>query len=264
MNARDTIIIEYGGLRDGEVSGSQLCPVCNGGASKERTLSVGRSGERLWAKCHRASCGFAMVHSDRVPNNRPPVAAVQRRALIYKTRPMTDDERALLLGKVHKSLADDALYTDQYGGRYVLPVHDSKGRRVGNVLRSYNGGVPKALGDVLGGYDGCSWHGDTEFVQHVVIVEDVVSAARIGAVPNFVGVALLGTEFTESRVNDIRSVPASKRSICLDADALPAGITATIKLRDKLNAKVYPLTKDVKDMTDEEFAYFITTVGEHK
>ena len=55
---RDTILETYGGMVDDTSLSGQLCPRCEGGSSKEKSLSVAKKeGSLLWI-CHRSSCKF--------------------------------------------------------------------------------------------------------------------------------------------------------------------------------------------------------------
>src|SRR5688572_16880029 len=52
------IIARYADLGDGTTYAGQVCPACEGGATKEGSLSVTRRGDVLLWCCHRASCGY--------------------------------------------------------------------------------------------------------------------------------------------------------------------------------------------------------------
>ena len=58
MNARDTVLLDYASLAEGERKSGQLCPMCSGGSGRERSFSVGRNNNHLAFICFRASCSF--------------------------------------------------------------------------------------------------------------------------------------------------------------------------------------------------------------
>lgn len=259
INYQDHIGLSYSHLRNGEVSAGNLCPACNGGSSKERTLSVGRTGGRLWWRCWRASCPCKGSLQDNAVIAFTP-RSENRKRLHYQTRSLTKDEETFLATKVSNDLLPRVRYTDQYGGRYCFPMISRTGRTEGYVLRTYDKDTkPKVLNDE---YDRCSWHGDLASPSKVVIVEDIPSAAKIGEAHDFVGVALLGTTCTSEKLSDILDARAKYYIVCLDEDATNTAVALTVKLSKFAKCMVVPLTKDIKDFSKEELDSFLKKIRE--
>lgn len=257
---RDYVLLEYSDIQQGDVRHSEMCPQCSGGSSGERSLSVGRGPDGLWWKCWRSSCGFK--GKDGTATAAPVGTVRERRKLEYYTRPLQEDEISTL---VHKNIPPykiaECSYTENYGGRFVLPLN-SRERVVGNVLRSYNGGTPKALTDLWYGYEGCAWEGYTYRPDDVVIVEDIVSAARMASYT--AAACLLGVNLTDEKVSDLSEAAAGTYWLALDADAFSRCVSTVVRLKQRLNIRVLRLAKDIKDMTEDEFSELVYTIEDNK
>lgn len=256
MRPRDHVLLEYADVQQGDVRHAELCPACGGGSSKEHSLSVGRGREGLWWKCWRSSCTFS--GRDTAAPTAETGSRRERRKLEYYTRPLNEAEIRTLVDKnVPPNKIAECSYTENYGGRYVLPLN-SREARVGNVLRSYTGGSPKALTDIWRGYDGCMWEGYTYKPEHVIIVEDIVSASRVGS--HFTTACLLGVNLQDDKIEDLREAQASNYWLALDADAFSRCVSSVVRLKQIMNIRVLPLSKDIKDMNSEEFAELLSTI----
>lgn len=93
----------------------------------------------------------------------------------------------------------------------------------------------------------------------LVLLEDQVSAIRLA--PKVHTAALLGTNLSEAKIDELYSVHKDYETIyiCLDADATWQAIKLQLKWRERIpNLQIRGLGKDVKDLTDEEFKLFCT------
>lgn len=272
MNLKaDPIADEYGYLAEGEVVGGQICPECGGGRSHERSLRVSRFNGRLRAKCYRASCGWAyngkpglFVGSAavQVPKELQPFRAVH-------PRPMSDEEKEQLgkLFSIEQGMFDWAkwYHVDDFmgggmGPRFVLPIIGPDGKTRGKTFRSWQGHLPKSLINKLADEEMICWYRPHQYGKVLVVVEDQPSALRLAAA-GIDALALCGTVVNDARMNEIRRQGHDKVWMCLDQDAtvLAFNIVAAYKKRFQ-RLLIKPLDKDVKNMTDAEFAQLLEDV----
>ena len=129
--------------------------------------------------------------------------------------------------------------------RIVFPVvHEGKivdgtGRAIGKRLPKWKkygkSGLPYSYG--------CG--------KVAVVVEDCVSAAVVGGIESFVGVALLGTSLQESHKGYLAQF--STAVIALDPDALPKTMVMAKELRGHVNdVRVLRLNDDLKYRNPED------------
>jgi DNA primase len=88
-----------------------------------------------------------------------------------------------------------------------------------------------------------------------------VSAIKLA--PYYDTMALLGTNLSEAKVNEIVEHGAHYENIwlCLDNDATGESIKLVLKWRDWLKTlRVRGLEKDIKDMTDTELDTFMVSL----
>jgi len=264
MSVADSISLSYSYLREGESINSQLCPACGGGHSKEKSLTVSRRKSRLVWRCWRDGCQSVGMCNDGGSLIVKHVTK-QTKWLNYRLRKIPEDRCELLQNKVCNRLLDDCLWTDDLGGRYAFPVYDASGSLKGRVLRSYDkdSAHTKALIDV-GDYTGCAWSVNGEHPDIVMVVEDIPSAARCATEPGVTGCALMGTHISDGKAEDIKDSKARRYYICLDPGALSSAVRQTVMLRNSLPLTVIPLSKDIKDMSPEEFEALMASLKEHK
>lgn len=242
-------------LFDGESRSGLLCPKCEGGRTRERSMSAWRDGHHIYYKCHRASCGAggrviafsSEVGSVASRDDEAPTA----RGSIPRILEIPDTSYGLLLeryGIPEGLLARaGAGWIDSGKGRLYLPCLGPGGETNGYVARSLAGEEPKALihrlntdigKDLMAFYKGPG--------RALVIVEDQLSAIRASQYTN--SVALVGTHLSDSRMESILSTRPSKMFIALDKDATDKAI----KYAFKYGIKIIPLEKDLKDCTEDE------------
>ena len=263
MNVREYMLLEYMGLEDSSTRAGECCPACGGGSTKEGTLSVSkREGLLLW-KCHRASCGFAGAATSGSQAYNRTTEPMHTRGMVGRT---IARESNMVDGPARQYLASKYGITDEHIARYELgwdddsqrlaiPVQDFRGERLGVVLRSISGQQPKSKTHTE--KDAISW-----FVNHtapgVIIVEDQFSAIR--ASDFLTSVALLGTHLNEERVSQIRASKFNPVYLALDADAWSTAVKWALKYRTELRPQLIKLTKDIKDMSDEELTCLLSTL----
>lgn len=268
-NMRDYILLEYGGVPEGAVLSSQLCPSCRGGVSGEQSMSVGRTDGLLWWRCHRNKCEFRGLNGSRntgVGILTP--AEHQKGRWNYETERLSKawlsylSERFRILDDV---VDREWMWTDSYGGRVVMPVRNERNVTTAYTLRSYNPEEKrKALNHRVMEDTGQAWYQGCPYPSHILIVEDQPSALRASLATNVNSVALLGTHVPNTLLETIKYKYDYKPTIvvALDQDATPEAVKQVASLRhlyEKL--KVYALEDDIKNLNEEEF---LCTMNEAK
>lgn len=258
MNARQTVQLTYETLGEGQTLAGELCPACSGGESREATLSVSRRDGLLLWNCHRASCGFRGASTGgRYERRSAPVVQTRGtvgRQMVRESEPVPAEASEYLRNRYRITARHAAKYDlGWYEGRLSVPVRNYQGEILGVNLRSLSGEVPKSkLHSEKGAL---SW-----FVNHtspdIIIVEDQFSAMR--ASDYSTSVALLGTNLNEERVSEIKQVARGTVYLALDADAWDKAVKYVLQYRSWLPLRLLKLTKDIKDMTDEELASFMS------
>lgn len=255
MNIND-LLSEHASLADGDRVNGLTCPECDGGRSGERAFTIGRIGSSLWWKCWRASCGY----SGRTADGKTDAAGTKKpkRRLNFTGEPLTYeqlDELAVKYQTPRPGLLaiGDWFYTQDYGGRVVMPVFARDGSRRGAVLRSLDKAAqPKVLNDMAEGVVPCAWFSSL-YPKTLFLVEDIPSAVTLHALGGD-AVALLGTSLTQDKLDDILTARPSKVVIALDEDAFSVAIKMLADNRHRLpsGSEVVRLTKDIKDMSPSE------------
>lgn len=249
MSVHSEIRLLAAELEDGE-NRRVVCPACQGGSSGERSLSISREGGSTVWHCFRASCTQAGGTSQgrKVVRTTPKQAAPKR--LPNKVLPPNEEWREFLretVGFDNDHLVAGRVYvTDD--GHVAYPIIGPMGERRGYVKRRYDGGSPKAL-TYLEERPGLSWYRNASPLP-AVLVEDIPSAIR--AARYRTAVALLGTNTTREGIAEIA---AHCRSVvwALDADATVQAIRNCTRNAIWFDeSSVMTLTKDLKDMTEEE------------
>jgi len=225
------------------------CPECGG----YKTFTVTNNmGSLVW-NCYKASCnskGGTRVHLS-VDDIRAGFTGAEEFAEEAFVLPQYivphRDKRDVLQFCYSYGLDPDklgALY-DVKEDRVVFPVvHDGKtvdatGRAIGKRLPKWKkygkSGLPYSYG--------CG--------KVAVVVEDCVSAAVVGGIESFVGVALLGTSLQESHKGYLAQF--STAVIALDPDALPKTMVMAKELRGHVNdVRVLRLNDDLKYRNPED------------
>jgi hypothetical protein len=249
---------------------SRMCPDCEGGESKERSLSLNvQQNGIIEYYCHRSACGFkgtiyinpaearlGIISRDPVPRQRP--------VLEEPVAPLSEREEAFFLSRYGIHTTHERIYrTDT---RYALPILRPDGTRRGFITRRPYDGSPadtaanrnhpnwstKTL-TYLEVEEPCqSWYG---YGETVIIVEDPLSAMRIVSFkPSSRAVAILGTGVNAAKIGEIQRLSRHVQ-IALDADATSQAFTMARKWGNAFaTCRVCVLSKDIKDSTDEELS----------
>lgn len=153
------------------------------------------------------------------------------------------------------------IYSDPRERRLCIPLY-YKGMLVNMMGRAIESGVsPKVKIYNSGGVV-------PPFVcgtgKNVVLVEDFASACHIGTIPDYVGVALLGTTLNKEVVIPVlQDLNPSTLSVALDKDAFIKSIQMADELRYMFNnVKVIPLREDIKRLAYSEMKRVLGVVRE--
>lgn len=251
MNAKDSILLDYSYLQEGETVTGELCPACNGGMNGDRALAVSRrEGKLLWI-CYRASCAFKGSSNSSVGyTGTSPVntRGATGRWIAREAEQIPERVGELLLQRY--SIGPGEISRGKLGwsdGRLVMPVISSTGEPEGCTMRSFDGAKPKSLAHTEP--DALAWYRNRSSGA-LVIVEDQLSAIVASKYVN--AVALLGTNLNQSRATEIRKARFSRVLLALDADAFDKAVGYVRKYRSYLPMELLRLDKDIKDMKDEE------------
>jgi hypothetical protein len=253
---------------------SRMCPDCEGGASKERSLSLNVQQNGVIAYyCHRNACGFKGTIYINPAEARLGVHDAhplprQRPVLEEPVAPLSEREKAFFLSRYGINDTESKIYrTDT---RYALPILRPDGTRRGFITRRPYDGSPgdtaanrndyhwsnKTL-TYLEAEEPCqSWYGHAkEGYSDVILVEDPLSAMRIVEFkPTWCAVALLGTGVNAEKIAEIQR-KVEHVYIALDADATGQAFAMARKWGSAFaSCRVIVLSKDIKDSTDEELA----------
>lgn len=264
MNARESMLLNYDGLAAGTSLAGELCPACEGGQTRERSLSVSSEGGGIKWYCHRASCGFSGSTVGGMRQSSLPTQNVQCRGLVGRT---LIRESSALDTSVEQILRDKYSITDRHrriaglgwdeeDNSLVMPVYGVRGEVLGANLRRLDGRTPKTKLHAEQG--AIAW-----YVNHtatgIIIVEDQLSAIR--ASDYLTSVALLGTHFNEERCLAIKESGYQPVYLALDNDAWDRAISYVREYRYLLRLIPLRLSKDLKNMTDDELKQFMTENG---
>lgn len=254
---RDSLLLEYSHLGDGESQAGQLCPICRGGSTGEHSLSVSRNGNTLLWRCHRASCGYSGRSGSKATRgcertNVPSTRGIVGRQYYRESEALPSKVVEELVRKYHlNEMQLSLLGWDADVSRVTLPILNMTGDLLGCVLRSENGATPKAL-----------MYAEENSValfrnfssDKLIIVEDIYSAIRASEYMN--AAAILGTHINDERIDTLRKMKCNKVYLALDADAFDKTIKFATKFRSSLAMTPVKLEKDLKNHTHDELKEF--------
>lgn len=257
--ARNQIILDHGNLPEGGHLAGQLCPKCEGGRTREYSLSVTMTGGALKWMCHRASCAFAGVHQMSAASRvaAPSPSPIRRRSVRFEGHPLDQGtldylESSFLINKQQAEefgLQWTEARSDSGKGRVVIPIRSRDFSLRGHVLRAIDSSdAPKGISSWDGSGTG-AWF-NRPGSDKLVIVEDCYSAIRASQYVN--SFALLGTHISSDTIDELKESGLTKVYLALDKDALNISIAHVAAHKNKLPIKVVPLKKDIKNMTHEE------------
>lgn len=250
----------------GRTSAIVICPICEGGTRRRRTLSVDlRDGVWLYL-CHRGSC---------TTKGAVPAVGDDGRLLVgwgkeFEPRPLPHFTRVLSatdpISLRLKTLIDrgNIGFSLDYGlrvlvdepGTHAWIVENTKGEKLGHVTRTEDKVVKTWRtkdGPFYSAFVPPVTHADRFSV--VVIVEDPLSGALL-AEAGFRAIALHGTNLSREAAAEIAAWPGVKTFlVALDPDE--AGRAASQRATDRMraagaNTHQWLLSKDVNKMTLDE------------
>ena len=231
----------------------ELCPLCEGGSSGEKSLSISLSedGTLSW-NCFRDSCSIKGV-SGTSTTHRPVKKEIARPRFSGVTSSLSETELQLIGGLWGISDPPYWYYTEEFGGRIAMSIRSPKYRHRGWVLRDISGNArTKALmytereGKVTQ-----SWYKSVDRrVRGTILVEDIPSAVRASKYVD--SVALLGTGVGMEKAVEIAMYKrAGKVLVALDQDATNQAFNIVHKWAGIWgDVSVLPLEQDIKDMDE--------------
>ena len=255
---KSEIILLAGSLAPGDTI-REMCPRCDGGSTRERSLSITLSedGQVLW-QCFRSKCPEKGYTGLKNTTNS---------GLVQKPKP-----RAVFEGKVEALNAAQLerirelwgitnplhwWWTPDHGGRVAMSIRSPKYVHRGWVLRDiYGRSRIKALTYVDQNEEGISWY-KTKIGAPTMVVEDLPSAIRASGYVN--AVALLGTGIGLTRADEINLYAPRPIVIALDQDATAEAFRIAHKWALLWgDVKVLPLKQDLKNMEEEALCKLLT------
>lgn len=260
----------YGTLGEGARLAGQLCPDCEGGRSRERSMSVGRDDGVLWWKCYRASCGFKGSTKERSAGvHTAGVQANKERKNVGRVEALPDEWLEFLENKY--AITEETIRLagwrlcpdyDGRGPRVLMPVYGPDGLKRHENFRAYDGSLPKTLinrGE--SNEETISWYRWQKYNKVLVVVEDQPSAVRL-AEAGVDSVALLGVLLSPPRLQEIKKQNYERVILALDNDATAHAVKLGWQLRARLpQLRIKALDKDIKDMSPEDFRLFVDEVS---
>ena len=238
----------------------ELCPRCEGGSTREKSLSITltEDGQLLW-QCFRANCTEKRGASGRKVIVSATAKPEKVRAKFEGTTKALSDYHLAQI-KSMWGIEDPPYwyYTPDYGGRIAMSIRGPKYNHRGWVLRDIRGRAKtKALTYIEKDEESLSWYKTTTNAP-TVLVEDIPSAVRAnGGGVN--AVALLGTAIGLGKALEIAANAPRPIIIALDQDATSKSFDYIKRyglLWDTVLIRVLP--KDLKDMTEEELKEILT------
>ena len=276
--ARTAIVALAQQLGQGQFA-SQVCPLCEGGDSKERTLSLAVEQNGIVKfNCFRASCGFsgqAYIGPNPSAQRENPTTRSPTNFLTADLHKLSEDEISWFQTRFNlpKSLIVDNIFRTD--ARYALPIRAPNGGSTrGWITRRPWEGSPadtkanrnhyqwaqKALTYMEKDEPVMSWYGNNTGKSETYLVEDQISAMRLaswldGAESPARVVALMGTGINYSKIAEIQaSTKFNTRVVfALDKDATGHAFALARKYGQGFTScRVVVLSKDIKDSSDDE------------
>jgi len=253
MSYKTDMIIRASELDPGETT-RELCPRCNGGSSKELSLTLTHhyDGGVVW-NCFRDKCsekgryGGTTIPEKVILERKKPVKRFEG-----KTEPLSEFRAAQVRKKWGITDPPYWYWTGDYGGRIAMSIRSPKYLHRGWVLRDIRGNArTKALTYIDPEEVQQSWYKVNRNAP-TVVVEDIPSAVRVASY-GLNAVALLGTLVNDDKAIEIAKYGPRPIVIALDQDAtIKAFHIARMYGLVWDQYMVLPLKKDFKDMTEEE------------
>lgn len=276
------ILREYADrLPQGSSVSGLLCPVCAGGNSGERSLSVYRRSDHVYARCWRASCNAKHRYDlDYGQITTAPVVAkvAPRPQYDGKLAPLTHADIDYFQERFNINRDLSWNYIRQNGTDYVFPLHNARGHVQGHVVRApvWSGEPqcpryykldprrPKAKTYIREGMLAMAWYSPYKqdlLAKSVVLVEDVVSAMTIASI-GFRAVALLGTNLSDNKIYSLRQDGADHCIIALDPDATDKSFDMARRANPVVRTAILMMQADPKDTDPQELKTLLLDIAE--
>jgi hypothetical protein len=244
-------------LTPGDQVAGDVCPFCNGGDSKEGSFSVFRTNDgKLVYKCHRATCN----RGGAISSDGSSLLHVTGKTKVHKeftdsTEPLHANHIKYFLSKYgfeEKEITDAGFLWVPERKAVYHPVRGPDGVFRGQVVRRYQDKqiwTYKAFSDDRRPL--IAWYpGPQGFEQnHVVIVEDILSALKFSRFHN--AVALLGTSFSDGAVLEIMQW-SGRQYLALDNNATAKAVAAALRWSQLLDIRVIECKLDPKYWENEQ------------
>lgn len=244
-------------IRSATFGSKMVCPKCDGGRTRERSLDVrgiGIHGIGVTSlKCFRASCGWrALVASspDEITLHTKKLAVAKPYS--ESTYPLNFDQRKLLTANYScdSGLAiDHGWRSNKSGDTLILPIVGPCREQRGHITRTIT--KPKRVYTFkTSAQPFLDWWRDDLFAG-VVIVEDCISALRLYSI-GISAVAILGTNISTEQAKEIAKYADGRVYLALDNDAFGKAIKLSVKHSHIVKMIPVLLSEDIKDMKDDE------------
>lgn len=266
MNAvLDQLRLLSAGLSVGTSTNGEECPFCSGGRGRERSLSLRRVDEvTVLYRCWRASCGrfgriggagyTASGDADRIAKPRPVFSG--------DTRELGEG----WLSELHDRYGFMGEYVHQLGwresceeqSRLVVPIRGPDGLERGVETRAKRGVDPKTLHYRSSDDVWMGWYGPKQATRTapVVLVEDVLSAAKVGL--RFRAASLMGSHVSLDHCMEAAG-ESDNVILALDSDATEKALKYRRRFALLCSLVVVPLKRDLKYETPEDIVSILTT-----
>ena len=248
------------------------CPVCGGGSSNEESFSITREEGTLMFHCFRDKCRTSGGIGSRGNFTGQSLSqSTNTKTKQYSGELFMLSERSakFLRNKFDLTDQDVSAYRETVTGDIMFPMKNHLGRQFGYINRRYEGlvGSPRKP-KTINYYDfkpDHNLHFDTPITSQtdmVVLVEDIVSARRVGK--HYTCIALLGTKLRQEDAAFLLELGIKDVVFLLDADA-----NATASKQQKeyslLFRSCYAIRQsktspDPKDCDPDEMQYLVDLI----
>jgi DNA primase len=261
MSLLDLAVLMY----DGESKSGLMCPFCEGGSTKEQTLFMLRDGRKVIYKCYRASCGKGGLLNLGTLAAGERKEELRKKEWVLEVRSDPLDAATEEYLKTRYFLSDQELRRSEIGTttkycqaathRVYIPVLRYNRTIRGFVARDISGKENKKALSFMWNKDEpiLAWYTNPSS-NKLLIVEDPFSALRASSFVN--SVALLGTDLSKAKTDEIVRNGFTEAWMALDKDATRQAVKLAVKLKDRLKLRVLVLDEDLKDLTRKELEEF--------
>ncbi len=238
-------------------SGREVCPKCDGGSTREESLSIRPLDDGVIHKlsCWRATCGWYAyvggVGAKAVTKNVK-TGSVYREET-WPIDVLVETRLGQAYGLKRSVYSMHGWTQDAVGRTLIMPVRDPYGRTRGHVTRTFD--IPKRCYTYKAtSQPWLDWWFDKDNPVPVVIVEDALSACRLQGC-GFNAVALLGTSMTTEQAQEIAAVADDRLvHLALDRDAFEKSTRLYRRHSHilKLDGGIHCLKVDIKNMESDD------------